>query len=62
MILLLDINDITFQGPNLADSSQLNNLVADMEADHNAVLAIVLVVELICKALLAVSIWIAIRE
>ncbi|HJW28704.1 MAG TPA: hypothetical protein VJ508_05570 [Saprospiraceae bacterium] len=56
-----DIDDITFQGPSLADSSQLNSFIADIEADHSAVLIMVLVVEIICIALLAVTIWTAIK-
>lgn len=56
-----DIDDISFQGPNLADSSQLNSFIADIEADHSATLTLVLIIEAICIALLAVSVWIAIK-
>ena len=56
-----DVDDISFQGPNLADSSQLNSFIADIEADHSATLTLVLIIEAICIALLAVSIWIAIK-
>ena len=56
-----DVDDIVFQGPNLADSSQLNSFIADIEADHSATLTLVLIIEAICIALLAVSIWIAIK-
>ena len=56
-----DVDDLSSQGPNLADSTQLSNFIADVEADHNATITLVLVIEAICIALLAVSVWIAIR-
>ena len=56
-----DLDDISFQGPNLADSSQLNSFIADIEADHSATITLVLIIEAICISLLAVSIWITIK-
>ncbi len=56
-----DLDDLSSQGPNLADSTQLNSFIADIEADHSATITLVLVVEGICIALLAVSVWIAIK-
>jgi ABC-type uncharacterized transport system permease subunit len=56
-----DIDDITFQGPSLADRSALNNFLADVEADHSAVFNLVLAVEVICIALLVVFLWITLK-
>ena len=56
-----DIDDITFQGPSLADSTTLGRFIADMEADHSAVFNIVIVVEVICIVLLAVALWFALK-
>ena len=56
-----DIDDITFQGPSLDDNSQLNNFIADVEADHSAVFNMVLIVEVVCIVLLAVALWFALK-
>jgi hypothetical protein len=56
-----DIDDITFQGPNIATSTQLSNFIADIEADHSAVINTVIILEVIFIALLAVSLWIALK-
>jgi hypothetical protein len=46
-----DIDDITSQAPNLADETQAQNFIADLEADHSTIFTIVLVVEIVCIAL-----------
>jgi hypothetical protein len=57
-----DIDDMTFQGASLADSTALNNFIADVEANHSAVFNMVLVIEVICVALLAVALWFALKS
>jgi hypothetical protein len=63
LILTLDrdVDDITFQGPSLAVSTQLSNFIADVEADHSATINTVIVIEVVFIALLAVSLWIALK-
>lgn len=56
-----DIDDISFQGPNLADDTALNSFLADVEANHSAVFNIVLVIEVVCIVLLAVALWFALK-
>jgi hypothetical protein len=56
-----DIDDITFQGPSLADDTARNSFLADVEADHSNVFNMVLVIEVICITLLAVSLWFALK-
>ncbi len=56
-----DIDDISSQGPSLADSTQLNNFIADVEANHSAVFNMVLVIEVVCIPLLAIALWFALK-
>jgi hypothetical protein len=55
------VDDITFQGPSHADSTQLSNFIADVEADHSATINTVIVIEVVFIVLLAVSLWIALK-
>jgi hypothetical protein len=57
-----DIDDITFQGPNLATSTQLDTLLADIEANHSAVFNLVIVIEAVCVVLLAVALWYTLKQ
>jgi hypothetical protein len=41
-----DIDDITSQTPNLADETQAQNFIADLEADHSTIFKIVRVSKL----------------
>jgi hypothetical protein len=56
-----DIDDVTSQAPNLADETQAQNFIEQLETNHGTVLVIVLVVEIVSILLAAVSIWIAIK-
>jgi len=56
-----DLDNIINQGPNLADETQVQGFVDDMDARHRTLFAIVLTVEVVCVILFAVFLWIGLR-
>ena len=56
-----DLDKILNQGPNLADETQAQSFVNDLDAEHQYILGIVLLVEAVCISLFVISIWFAIR-
>lgn len=56
-----DLDNIVNQGPNLADATQAQQLVQELQAEHQTLFLIVLLVEVVCVALFAVFLWIGLK-
>ena len=56
-----DLDDLSFQGPNLADETQTEGILADIDARNQFVFAIAIAVEAIAVILFLVFLWIGLK-
>jgi hypothetical protein len=57
-----DIDDIINQGPNLADETQTQGFIEDIQDRHRNIFTIVLIVEIVCVVLFAILLWIGLTR
>jgi len=56
-----DLDDIATKGPSLADSTQVQQFVQELQAEHQTLFLVVLAVEVVFVILFAVFVWIGLK-
>jgi hypothetical protein len=57
-----DLDNLVNQGPNLADETQAQGFLADVDAGNSAAFTIALVVEVISVILFVVCLWFVLKS